>query len=689
MKTKTLLLAVLLASTAITGAAPAPYGWGMNANGQIGDSTTTARSSPAATDVSGVLAGKTITALSMSATAAHALALTSDGKVYAWGENVEGQLGNSSATSYFTSPVAVDMTGVLSGKTVVAVAAGFQHSLALTSDGGLYAWGSNFKGELGNNSTADSTVPVAVDMTGVLAGKTIVQLAAGWNVSAVLDSTGTVYTWGDNASGTLGDGSSNTESRVAVAVDTTGVLSGKAVSRLRAGGYQMLVQTTDGMLFGWGKNNRGQVGDGTSMTNRRSPVALDVSGVLASKTIIDIAAGNEHGLALASDGTVYGWGADDFYQLGNAAVTLQSHSAIAVDASGVLFGKTVTAIAAGFTNSYVLTSDGDLIGWGSNSGGAVGDGTTTNRDTPVAVDMSGALASSAVSSIHAGFLTGLVLAAPATSTITPACRFSYAANFGWQNWRWSAASPAAPAIESAILHGSVYSANIGWIDLGDGTPTSGIRYSQSGQDFGVNHDGAGALAGYAYAANIGWIRFAQTWNSPPRVNLTTGALSGYAYSANCGWIHLGSLKTRISSGPDTEVLAGGGTGDGIADSWELERLAAAGLGGNLSLLGTSPTSDYDHDGISDHDEYLADTNPFSASNRLNVTGLTYNPQTGHIDLNWTGSDRRAFSVYSSSDLMSWTQVGTAQTGSTAALTLGGASVTKLFFRVGAALPLTP
>ncbi|MFM2141899.1 MAG: hypothetical protein RLZZ476_443, partial [Verrucomicrobiota bacterium] len=555
MKTKALHLAIfLLGFASVSPAAVAPFGWGYNASGMLGDGTSTDRTSPVATNVSGVLSGKTITALVSSATAAHTLALASDGSVYAWGENGAGQLGNNSVT-FSSSPVAVDMTGALSGKTVVAIAAGFQHSLALTSDGGLYAWGSNVAGELGNNSTTSSLVPVAVDMTGVLSGKTIVQIQAGWGCTAVLDSTGQVYTWGTNSAGTLGNGSSATQSLVPVAVDTSGVLLGKTVSKLSLGGYHILVLTTDGLLFGWGRNMRGQIGDGTSGVNRSTPVAVDRTGVLAAKTITDISAGYEHSLALASDGTVYAWGADDQSALGNATATVQADSPVAVDMTGVLSGKTVAAIAASLYSSAVLTTDADLFAWGYNYNGTVGDGTTTERDTPVAVDVSGALSGYAATTLTAGFSSFLLLASPVTTTITPANRFTYAANFGWLNWRTNPLATDAPVIETTLLHGRVYSANVGWIDLGDGTPSALTgSYTQTGGDVGVNHDGAGNLSGYAYGANIGWIYFDPTIASPPRVNLTTGAFSGYAYSANCGWLHLGGITTRLHPGPDLDIL---------------------------------------------------------------------------------------------------------------------------------------
>lgn len=684
-----LLVAVMLVTTTLTQAASVPFAWGKNDSGSVGDGSSSHRYSPVAVNTSGALSGKTVTSIASSNWAAHALAVTSDGKAYGWGENIAGQLGSGTVTPSEANPVAVTMTGVLSGKTIIAAAAGMNHSLVLTADGLLFGFGANPYGELGNNSTsATEASPVAVDMTGVLAGKTIVQISAGQHFSVAVDSNGVVYSWGANTSGQLGDNTSSTESHVPVAVDMSGALTGKIVTQVSAGQTHVLALTSDGLVFGWGDNNRGKIGDGTD-TTRRAPVAVDSSGYLFGKVIVSISAGFEHSLAAASDGTAYAWGFDYPGVLGSTVVAdnTESFSPAPVDMTGMLSGKSVVSVAAGTYNSYALTSDGEIFSWGYNTNyGAVGDGTTTNRSTPVAVDMSGAISGHAVTSLQAGQFFAVVLAVPSVSTITPACRFTYAANFGWLNWRTNPLATDAPVIETTMAHGKVYAANVGWIDLGDGSPSTSAGYSQTGGDIGVNHDGAGGLSGYAYGANIGWIYFDPTIAQPPRIDLVTGAFSGYAYSANCGWIFLGTIKTSIDPGPDTDPLAGGGSGDGIADSWEIEQATAAGYGSSLSLLGTNANSDFDFDGISDRDEYLADTNPFSVNDRLDITGFTVDPLTGNIDLDWNGSTRRLFRIHYSSNLSTWSPLGDVQTGGSAALT-ATLPLSNLFFKVEASLPL--
>jgi hypothetical protein len=184
------------------------------------------------------------------------------------------------------------------------------------------------------------------------------------------------------------------------------------------------------------------------------------------------------------------------------------------------------------------------------------------------------------------------------STINESKAFGYAANAGWLNFRPTAADGV--KVFEFSLSGKVYGANIGWINLGNGTIN---QYSNTtSTDYGVNHDGSGKLFGYAWGANIGWINFGSLSDSTPnrpRFNLATGLFSGYAWSGNIGWINLGTtrLKTDLVLRPDAD-------GDGIGDAWEFAYT------GNLSTL--APGVDSDGDGRTNLQEYLADTNPLVA-----------------------------------------------------------------------------
>jgi alpha-tubulin suppressor-like RCC1 family protein len=141
-----MVIALLLTFSITPATADEPFAWGWGLAGGLGNGSTSDQHTAAAVDTSGVLSGKTVTAIATSGY--HTLAVTSDGKIYGWGVNFRGELGDGTLTTR-TSPVAVDMSGALSGKSVVAVAASFELSVALTSDGLVFTWGDNLNGELG------------------------------------------------------------------------------------------------------------------------------------------------------------------------------------------------------------------------------------------------------------------------------------------------------------------------------------------------------------------------------------------------------------------------------------------------------------------------------------------------------------------------------------------------------------
>jgi alpha-tubulin suppressor-like RCC1 family protein len=353
------------------------YCWGENDKGGLGNNSTTDSAIPVAVDVSGVLAGKTVTSLAGGHLYTCAVA---DGQAYCWGYNIFGALGNNSGTDS-NVPVAVDVSGVLAGKTVTSIAAGFVHTCAV-ADGRAYCWGENVYGQLGDNSTTISRAPVAVDVSGVLAGKTVTAIAAGdFYACAVAD--GQAYCWGDNSHGQLGN-NSTTDSSVPVAVDVSGVLAGKTVTSIAAGGDHTCA-VADGQAYCWGYNVFGVLGN-NSTTDSSVPVAVDVSGVLAGKTVTSIAAGDDHACAVA-DGRAYCWGLGGYGELGNASTT-SSSVPVAVDVSGALAGKTATSIDAGSVHTCGV-ADEQVYCWGYNALGELGDNSTTNSTTPVIVAVPG------------------------------------------------------------------------------------------------------------------------------------------------------------------------------------------------------------------------------------------------------------------------------------------------------------
>ena len=333
----------------------------------------------------------------------HRLALCSDGTVAAWGINSNGQLGNNS-TSQSNIPVSVTQSDVLAGKTVVSVAAGYCHSLALCSDGTLVAWGQNSSGHLGNGSTEDSWVPALVTQTGVLAGKSVVAVAAGQSHSLALCSDGTVAAWGDNSSGQLGN-NSTTQSSVPVLVTQTGVLATKAVVSVAAGYTHSIAVCSDGTVAAWGDNSSGELGN-NSKTQSNVPVMVTQSSgyLLYGQTVVSVVAGYNFNLALCSNGMVTAWGLNNYGQLGNGSTTL-SKVPVLVRQTGTgaaLSGKTVVSLSAAEYFSMAVCSDGTAVAWGYNAYGQLGNNLTANSNVPVMVKQNGILAGKAVNFTVAG-----------------------------------------------------------------------------------------------------------------------------------------------------------------------------------------------------------------------------------------------------------------------------------------------
>lgn len=380
--------------TVVIDSAGVAYSWGANTRGQLGDGSTTRRLSPVAVDASGALNTKVLSSVSVGDE--FALAIDTSGQLYSWGLNSQGQLGDNSTTSR-SSAVAVDTSTTLNGKSVTGVFAGFRSSLVLDDAGVIYGWGSDENGQLGIGLTRQIRAPIEITPAGALAGKTIQKTAFGYNHTLFLDSAGVVFAVGDNGSGKLGDGTSTAATAPIASGPSGGALEGKTFTAVTAGVHHSLALDSTGKVYSWGLNNYGQLGIGS--TENADPTL--VGGLISTKTIVAIAAGGYHSLALDSDGVLYSWGYNNYGSLGVGDNTDRS-SPTAVDVSGALSGKTISAIHAGDHHTVVLATDGNAYAWGNNSNGELGDNTTTARNAPVAVYTAGDLSGKTITELSSG-----------------------------------------------------------------------------------------------------------------------------------------------------------------------------------------------------------------------------------------------------------------------------------------------
>src|SRR5665648_619487 len=306
-------------------------------------------------------------------------AVASDNQAYCWGHNGEGELGNNSTTNS-SIPVAVYTNGVLNGKTVKSISVGTNHTCVIASDDQVYCWGLNSSGQLGNNSTNQSMVPVAVNTTGVLSGKTIKAITAGSNTCAIA-SDNQAYCWGDGSFGQSGDNHTNTD-LVPVAVYTAGVLSGKTIKAITAGAAHICAIASDNQVYCWGLNYAGSLGN-NSDSQSSIPVAVYAAGVLNGKTIKSVVADHYTTCVITFDSGAYCWGYNYYGGLGNNSTT-NSFIPVTVINTGALSGKMITSISAG-PATCAIASDNQAYCWGWNGNGQLGNNSTVNSLIPVAV----------------------------------------------------------------------------------------------------------------------------------------------------------------------------------------------------------------------------------------------------------------------------------------------------------------
>ena len=343
--------------------------WGYNAFGQLGDGTLNNRTAPV--PVSGLVGAKGV-----AIGADHSLAFFNNSTVRAWGYNGFGQLGNGT-TTYSNIPVPVkikiDTASSINLTGVTAVAAGGFHSLALKKDGTVWSWGENTNGQLGNGTNVNATIAQAVS-TGQTGVASITGIAAGGSHSLALDINGQVWAWGYNGNGQLGDGTLVDKN---LPVKVTGITA--PIIAIAAGGAFSVAIDNTGAVWAWGYNGFGQLGVDPAVTTFSSS-PKQVAGLSGIKAI---AAGLDHVLALDGNGAIWAWGYNGLGQLGDET-TINKFTPVQLLGFSASLTSTVdgvSPIVAAGKNTLARKSDGTLWAWGDNTYGQLGFAPPTNLDT--------------------------------------------------------------------------------------------------------------------------------------------------------------------------------------------------------------------------------------------------------------------------------------------------------------------
>jgi len=293
--------AALLGASCVTAGCPL-YAWGFNQNGQLGDGTNIDIRTP-------TKIGKDTNWISIAAGRSHTLAVKKDGTLWAWGRNFSAQIGDGSQLDRAV-PTAIG-TLVPSPKAWKAVAAGESHSVGIQNDGTVFTWGTKESGQTGQGAGNPSIpvtlldfTPTAITLSG--AAVQFVGIAAGSNHTLAIRNNGTLYAWGLNDFGQLGDGG-NTP----IAFDPIQVGTDADWTVVSAGAAHSMAIKSDGSLWAWGANTYGQLGDGTD-ADANVPKQIGTE-----KKWVFVSAGKYHTFAIKTDGTLWGWGRNQEGQLGN------------------------------------------------------------------------------------------------------------------------------------------------------------------------------------------------------------------------------------------------------------------------------------------------------------------------------------------------------------------------------------
>ena len=360
------------------------FTFGVNDVGQLGDGTTIDRYVPVDITIGfNLQAGETIVMVSLGNT--HAAALTSEGRLFTWGANWYGQLGDGTTINRHT-PADITAHFMLDvGETLIMIFLRGYHAAALTSEGRLFTWGANWYGQLGDGTTENTHTPVDITAAfNLLAGETLIQMSLGLEHSAALTSENRFFTWGRNNSGQLGDGTT-VDRHTPVDITDNFLLGGdETLIQMSLGGAHSAALTSEGRLFTWGSNWSFELGDGTD-TDRFFPTEItEEFNLPVGETIIQVSLGLTHSSAVTSESRVFTWGYNGHGRLGQGDATYEARGIPTDITSGYELGDDdmMMTVVCGGQHSAFLTTEGRVFTWGYNFYGQLGDGTDVDKYVP-------------------------------------------------------------------------------------------------------------------------------------------------------------------------------------------------------------------------------------------------------------------------------------------------------------------
>ena len=355
------------------------FTWGNNDNGRLGDGTTTERYVPM--EITNQFdIGYDAKVVSIVLGESHSSAITSNERIFTWGNNDNGKLGDGTTTDRYIPTDITNQFNLENDEKVVNLSLGTVHSSAITSNKRVFTWGLNSVGQLGDGSKNDRYEPTEIThQFNLKIGEKITNLSLGYFESSAITSKGRIFTWGSSQLVPI-------EMNIfSIKIKRIYLPISESTLKLCSGSLYSSLVTTEGRVFSWGLNNYGQIGDGTT-TDRYVPTEITNNfNLQAGEKVVNLAIGREHSSAITSNGRVFSWGRNNYGQLGDGTTTDRYVPTEITHLFNLEGSEKVVSIYLGNSFSSAITSNGRVFTWGSNNNGQIGDGTTTDRYVPTEI----------------------------------------------------------------------------------------------------------------------------------------------------------------------------------------------------------------------------------------------------------------------------------------------------------------
>ncbi|MDY0140107.1 MAG: hypothetical protein RBR50_10435, partial [Candidatus Izemoplasmatales bacterium] len=359
------------------------YAWGSNNYGQLGDGTTETKTQPVEiTESFDLIEGEQI--INYSLGDSHSAALTNEGRVLTWGNNLSGRLGDGTTTS---TAIPIDITQNFNlhlNEEIKYITTGYLSGAAITSEYRVFTWGDNSSGQLGDGTITNRYNPTDItSMFNLSINERVTYISIGNVHSAAITNEGRLFTWGNNAYGQLGDGTNNLRVKPYDITENLNLNLDEEILGLDLGKNNNILFTSENRVFVWGLNNYGQLGNGT-VTNKSTPV--DITNQFSfqqEESIIKVTSGYSHLFLITSNNRIFSWGDNQYGQLGNGSSINQLNPIEITDEFGLSDEESIFSISLGDGLSAMVTSEGKVFTWGNNDKHQLGDGGILIKSSPM------------------------------------------------------------------------------------------------------------------------------------------------------------------------------------------------------------------------------------------------------------------------------------------------------------------